>query len=179
MSDSLQPHESQHARPPCPSPTPRVHPNPCPLSQWCHLTISSSVIPFSSSPLYFSSTFHQLMIVKKLFLETWLTATQTLYPLGLTLYNLKSITDCLALQWSVYYSRERFIVGWAGLFSVMHVCDGKRLLPSLMWFWSLPSSQHGNWDKLMDWCTDQLINEAIISYHLIKWVNYTTWSPWT
>ena len=50
MSDSLRPHESQHARPPCPSPTPGVHPNPCPLSQWCHPTISSSVIPFSSCP---------------------------------------------------------------------------------------------------------------------------------
>ena len=48
MSDSLQPHESQHARPPCPSPTPRLHPNPRPLSRWCHPTISSSVIPFSS-----------------------------------------------------------------------------------------------------------------------------------
>ena len=48
MSDSLRPHESQHARPPCPSPTPGVHPNPYPLSQWCHPTISSSVIPFSS-----------------------------------------------------------------------------------------------------------------------------------
>ena len=48
MSDSLQPHEPQHARPPCPSPTPRVHPNSCPLSRWCHPTISSSVIPFSS-----------------------------------------------------------------------------------------------------------------------------------
>ena len=48
VSDSLQPHEPQHARPPCPSPTPRVHPNPCPLSWWCYLTISSSVVPFSS-----------------------------------------------------------------------------------------------------------------------------------
>ena len=48
MSNSLRPHEPQHARPPCPSPTPRVHPNSCPLSQWCHLTISSSVGPFSS-----------------------------------------------------------------------------------------------------------------------------------
>ena len=48
MSDSLQPHEPQHARPPCPSPTPRVYPNPHPLSRWCHLTISSSVVPFSS-----------------------------------------------------------------------------------------------------------------------------------
>ena len=45
--DSLWPHERQHARPPCPSPTPRVHLNPCPLSRWCHPTISSSVVPFS------------------------------------------------------------------------------------------------------------------------------------
>ena len=48
VSDSLQPHEPQHARPPCPSPTPRIYPNPCPLSRWCHPTILSSVIPFSS-----------------------------------------------------------------------------------------------------------------------------------
>ena len=45
---TLQPHKLQHTRPPCPSPTPGVHPNTCPLIQWCHLTISSSVIPFSS-----------------------------------------------------------------------------------------------------------------------------------
>jgi len=49
VSDSLQPHQLQHARPPCPSPTPKVYPNLCPLSRWCHPTISSSVIPFSSS----------------------------------------------------------------------------------------------------------------------------------
>ena len=48
MSHSLRPHEPQHARPPCPSPTPRVYPNPCPLSRWCHPSISSSVVPFSS-----------------------------------------------------------------------------------------------------------------------------------
>ena len=48
MSDSLQSHELQHTRPPCPSPTPRVHPNPCPLSRWCYPTILSSVVPFSS-----------------------------------------------------------------------------------------------------------------------------------
>ena len=49
-SDSLRPHESQHARPPCPSPTPGVHSDSCPLSQWCHPAISSSVVPFSSCP---------------------------------------------------------------------------------------------------------------------------------
>ena len=50
VSNFLRPHESQHARPPCPLPTPRVHSNPCPSSRWCHPTISSSVIPFSSCP---------------------------------------------------------------------------------------------------------------------------------
>ena len=50
MSDSLQPHELQHARPPCSSPTPGVYPNPCSLSRWYHPTISSSVVPFSSCP---------------------------------------------------------------------------------------------------------------------------------
>ena len=48
VSDSLQPHEPQHTRPPCPPPTPGVHLNPCPLSRWCHPTISSAVVPVSS-----------------------------------------------------------------------------------------------------------------------------------
>ena len=50
VSDSLRLLESQHARPPCPSPTPEVHSNSCPSSRWCHPAISSSVIPFSSCP---------------------------------------------------------------------------------------------------------------------------------
>ena len=50
VSDSLRPHESKHARPPCPSPTPGVHSNSCPSSRWCHPAISSSVVPFSSCP---------------------------------------------------------------------------------------------------------------------------------
>ena len=56
MSDSLRPHESQHARPPCPSPIPGVHTNPCPFNQWCHPTISSSVVPFSSCLLSFTAS---------------------------------------------------------------------------------------------------------------------------
>ena len=50
ISNSLRLHESQHARPPCPSPTPGVYSNSCPLSRWCHPAISSSVVPFSSCP---------------------------------------------------------------------------------------------------------------------------------
>ena len=56
VSNSLQPHEPQHTRPLCPSPTPSVHPNPCPLSWWCHPTVSSSVIPFSSCPQSFPAS---------------------------------------------------------------------------------------------------------------------------
>ena len=50
VSDSLRPHESQHARSPCLSPTPGVHSNSCPSNRWCHPAISSSVVPFSSCP---------------------------------------------------------------------------------------------------------------------------------
>ena len=56
VSDSMRPHEPQHARPPCPSPTHGVHPNPCPSSRWCHPTISSSVVPFSSCPQSFPAS---------------------------------------------------------------------------------------------------------------------------
>ena len=56
MSNSRRPHELQHARPPCPSPTPRVYSNSCPLGRWCHPTISSSVVPFSSCPQSFPVT---------------------------------------------------------------------------------------------------------------------------
>ena len=56
VSNYLRPHELQHARPPCPLPTPRVYSNSCPLSRWCHLTISSSVVPFSSHLQSFPSS---------------------------------------------------------------------------------------------------------------------------
>ena len=56
VSKSLWPHEPQHSRPPCPSPTPRVYPNSCSLSWWCHPAISSSSIPFSSHPQSFPAS---------------------------------------------------------------------------------------------------------------------------
>ena len=56
VSVSLQPHESQHARPPCPSPSPGVHPDSRPSGQWCHPAISSSVVPFSSCPQSFPAS---------------------------------------------------------------------------------------------------------------------------
>ena len=82
VSDSLRPHELQHARPPCPSPTPGVHPNPCPLSQWCHPTISSSVIPFSSHPQSFpaSGSFQMNQVSASASVLTM--NTQSWFPLG-------------------------------------------------------------------------------------------------
>ena len=56
VSDSLRPHESLYARPPCPSPTSGVYADPCPSSQWCHSAISSSVVPFSSCPQSFPAS---------------------------------------------------------------------------------------------------------------------------
>ena len=60
VSESLWPHELQHARPPCPSQTPRVHPNPGALSRWCHPTISSSVVPFSCPQSFLASGSFQM-----------------------------------------------------------------------------------------------------------------------
>ena len=56
VSDSLRPHGLQHTRPPCPLPTPGVYSNSCPLSRWCHPTISTSVVPFSSCPQSFPAS---------------------------------------------------------------------------------------------------------------------------
>ena len=73
MSNSLWPHEQpQHARPPCPSPSPGVHPNPCPLSWWCHPTISSSVVPFSSCPQSFPASGSLADWIKSLHLLAWI-----------------------------------------------------------------------------------------------------------
>ena len=96
VSDSLRPHESQHARPPCPSPTPRVYPNSCPSSRWCHPAISSSVVPFSSCPqsLPASGSFPIVNsshdVAKVLEFQSWVSATvlsmntQDWSPLGWT-----------------------------------------------------------------------------------------------
>ena len=93
MSDSLRAHELQHARPPCPSPTPGVHSNSRPSSQWCHPAISSSVVPFSSCPQSFpSESFPMSQLFASGGQSTWVWAlasflrknTQEWSPLGWT-----------------------------------------------------------------------------------------------
>ena len=93
VSNSLWPQELQHARPPCPSPTPRVYPNSCPLSRWCHPTSSSSVVPFScpqSFPASGSFPMSQLFSSHGQCIGASASASvlpmniQDLFPLGLT-----------------------------------------------------------------------------------------------
>ena len=125
MSDSLWPHELQHVRPPCPSPTPGVHPNPCSLSRWCHPTISSSVVPFSSCLQSFpaSGSFQMSHLFASGGQSTGVSAsasvlpmnTQDWSPLGWTgwislqfkellrVFSNTTVQKASILQWSVFF----------------------------------------------------------------------------
>ena len=83
-SDSLPPHESQHTRPPCPSPTPGVYANSCPSSRWCHLDISSSVVPFSSCPqsLPASGSFPMSQLFAWGGQSIWVSASASVLPMN-------------------------------------------------------------------------------------------------
>ena len=82
MSDSLRTHESQHARPPCPSPTPGAHSDSCPSSPWCHPAISSSVVPFSSCPqsLLASESFPMSQLFAWGGQSIWISASASVLP---------------------------------------------------------------------------------------------------
>ena len=84
VSDSLRPHELQHTRPPCPSPTPRVHQNLCPLSWRCCSTISSSVLPFSSCPQSFpaSGSFQMSQLFTSGGQSIWVSALTSVLPIN-------------------------------------------------------------------------------------------------
>ena len=99
VSDSLWPHGLQHGRPPCPSPTPWVYSNSCPLSQWCHLAISSSVIPFSSSLQSFPASGSFLM-------------SQFFASVGQSI-GVSASTSVLPMN-----SLDWFPLGWSGLISM-------------------------------------------------------------
>ena len=101
MSNSSQPHESQHARPPCPSPTAGVYPNPCSLSWWCHLTISSSVIPFSSCPHSFpaSASFPRSQLFASGGQSIGVSASTSVLPMNIQLISFRmDWSDLLAVQ---------------------------------------------------------------------------------
>ena len=108
MSDSLWPHGLQHTRPPCPSLTPRAYSNSCPLSQWCHPTISSSVIPFSSRlqsfPALGSFPMSQLFISGGQRPEA--SASASVLPMNMQGWFPLGLTDLISLlsKWQVFSS---------------------------------------------------------------------------
>ena len=114
MSDSLRPHEPQHARPPCPSPTPGVYPNPCPLGRWCHPTTSSLSSPFSSCLQSFieviatvsSNTFGWFCLLLNILKIEW--RIRTLLCLDFFTFNIK--TERLTQVDFVWTSRSFFSI---------------------------------------------------------------------
>ena len=98
--DSLWPHGLQHARPPCPSPSPGVYPNSCPLSRWCHPTISPSVIPFYTCPQYFpvSRSFQMSQFFQSGGQSTGVSASVSVLP--------RNIQDGFPLGWTGWISLQ-------------------------------------------------------------------------
>ena len=99
MSDSLRPYESQHSRLPCPSPIPGVYPNSCPLSRWCHPTISSSVVPLSSCP--------QSLPASESF------SMNQLFAWGGQITGVSALTSVLPMN-----TQDRSPFGWTGVISL-------------------------------------------------------------
>ena len=108
VSNSLQPHESQHARPPCPSPTAGVHSNSHPSSQWCHPAISSSAVPFSSCPqsLPASETFPMSQLFTWGGQRTGVSALASFLPKKSQGWSLSEWTGWISLQSKVYHPEK-------------------------------------------------------------------------
>ena len=100
MSNSLWPHRLQHTRPPCPSPTPGVHPNSCPLSRWCHPTISSSVVPFYPCPQSFptSRSFQMSQLFTSGGQSIGVSASTSVLPMNTQDWSSLGWTDWISLQ---------------------------------------------------------------------------------
>ena len=131
VSDSLRPHEPQHARPPCPSPTPRVYPNSCPLSRWCHLTISSSVIPFFSCIQSFptSGSFQMSQLFASGGQSIGVSASASVLPLNVQDWFPLGWTGCISLfskelpqSLIKHYSSKASILQCSAFFMVQLSC---------------------------------------------------------
>ena len=129
VSDSLQPHELQHTRPPCPSPIPGVHPNPCPLSRWCHPTISSSVVPFSSCPQSFpeSGSFPMSRLFASSGQSIGVSALASVLPINIQGWFPLGLTGLTSLQYkglsrvfSTTVQRHKFFGAQPSLWSNSH-----------------------------------------------------------
>ena len=139
ISDSLQPHGQQHARLPCPSLSPGVYSNSCPPSQWCHPTISSSVVPFSSCLQSFPAS--GSIPMSRLFTSddqsTRASASASVLPVNIPDWFLLGLTGLISLQSNglsrVFSSttvwRHEFFGAWPFLLSSSHICKWLREKP--------------------------------------------------
>ena len=178
VSNSLQPHELQHARPPRPSPTPGIHPNSCPSSQWCHPTISSSVILFSSClqsfPASGSFSMSQLFASGGQRIGVSASASalpmniQDWFPLGLTVSislqsgGLSSIFSSTTVQMHQFFTSGAQSIGVSASVSVlpMNIHDWF-LLGSTGWI-SLQSK--GLWRVFSNTTVQKSINSSALSF---------------
>ena len=189
MSDSLRPHEWQHTRPPCPSPTPRVHPNPCPLSRWCHPTISPSVVPFSSCPQSFpaSGSFPMSQLFASGGQSTGVSASISVLPMN--------TQDWSPLGWTGWISLQ--FKGLRRVFS--YTTDQKRRLQPVqkseaqrktinchcnnlhlaMWIWGLGLGSLALWIQAITYLLSDFRMAAVYlnysTYRLRPWQIWTLW----
>ena len=129
VSDSLPPHRPQHVRPPCPSPTPGIYSNSCPLSQWCHPTSSSSVVPFSSWLQSFSASgsFQMSQFFASDGQSIGVSAStsvfpmniQDWFPLGLTLVDLLAVQETLKSLLQHHSSKASIL--WCSAFFIVQL----------------------------------------------------------
>ena len=135
VSDSLWPHGLQHARPPCPSPTPRVYSDSCPLSQWCHPTISSSVITFSSclqsSPASGSFQMSQFFASGGKSIRT--SASASVLPINIQDWFLLGLTWETHEQFEQNNQYDIIVRYWASLLATLHIWLGVLTLDLLSW----------------------------------------------
>ena len=134
VSNSLWPHELQHTRPPCPSPTPRVHSNSCPSSRWCHLAISSSVVPFSPQSLPASESFPMSQLFAWGGQSIGVSALASVLPMN--------VQDWSPLEWTGWISLQS--KGLSRVFSNTTVQKHQFLVLSFLHSSAL-TSIHGHW----------------------------------
>ena len=148
VSDSLQPHELPHTRPPCLSPTPWVYSNPCPLSRWCHPTISSFVIPFSSCPQSFPAS--QSFQMSQLFASSG----QTIGVSASTSIPPMNTQDWFPLGWTGWISLQ--YKGLSRVFS--NITVQKHQFFSARFLYSPTVIRHEQMRTIPGWSTPKIFN---------------------
>ena len=159
MSNSLRPHGLQHARLPCPSPTPRTYSNSCPSSQWCHPTISSSVIPFSSCLQSFPAlgSFPTSQFLASDGQSIGVSASVSILPLN--------IQDWSPIGWTGWISLQS-----KGLSRVLGASTGDPIHDKVMW--KRPDKQGFRTQGIPQTCSSIYPKTRIcLSYHLVPFTN--------